>query len=619
MRNDILWVLDDRGVFTLFEGNRVFETGQLSERLIGKNIFTVFKSHPDAIEVAKRGLAGISTGAKVDFGGMVWKIKGFPLRNETGVISGVVGVANAVTDQKLYEFKQQSVLGCIKALREAVNYNQMKPIILEQTKQLFNPVGIALTSCVDDSGKIVVESTRGIWTSLRVGNVLSEHVPWLHDQSDVFISSSGVPEELKTDNDLSIIGIRLIVKYDQIGILWIAKEEQVRDEDIQLLANYGEIVANAINKAKNYERTQIRLKRLSALHEIDRAITNNTNLSITFNIILYHVLEQLEVDAAVILLMNPESNRMEYAYSRGLPSNRIKLVSIPISDCLVNQNSFENTAICVKNRQDGNPCEISILGQEEGFPSHFCSPLVIRGQIIGILGLFKQTPSKPEIEWYSFLETITTQAAIAVDNAALFNDLQVTNKELAMAYETTLEGWVRALDLRDRETEGHTKRVANMTLVLSQALGIEDSALPHVRRGALLHDIGKMGVSDRILNKIGPLTDEEWDIMKRHPIYAKNLLSPITFLHQAIDIPYYHHEKWDGTGYPQGLAGAAIPLTARIFSVVDVWDALTSDRPYRAAWPIEKAKTYLISESGKHFDPRIVKKFFELGLDSSHK
>ena len=128
-----------------------------------------------------------------------------------------------------------------------------------------------------------------------------------------------------------------------------------------------------------------------------------------------------------------------------------------------------------------------------------------------------------------------------------------------------------------------------------------------------------MGVSDRILNKIGPLTDEEWDIMKRHPIYAKNLLSPITFLHQAIDIPYYHHEKWDGTGYPQGLAGTAIPLTARIFAVVDVWDTLTSDRSYRAAWPIEKAKAYLISESGKYFDPRIVKKFFELGLNSSHK
>jgi len=619
MINDILWVLDDRGVFTLFEGNRVFDTGQLSERLIGKNIFTVFKSHPDAIEVAKRGLAGISAEAKVDFGDMIWEIKGFPLRNEKGVISGVVGVANAVTDQKLYEYKQQSILGCIKALREAVTYSQLLPVVLEQTKQLFNSVGIALTNCDKDSGRMILEASSGIWATLRNGGELSKKVPWLPDQSEALISSTGIPEEFINESASSIIGIRLIVKYEQIGILWIAEEGPVRDEDLQLLVDYGEIVANAISKAQNYEQTQIRLKRLSSLHEIDRAITNNENLSITFNIILYHVLEQLEVDAAVFLLMNPESNKMEYAYGRGFASNRIKSASIPISDCLVNQTPFDNNSICVKNLEDGNPCAVSSLVQEEGFPSHFCSPLVIRGQIIGVLGLFERAPSKPEIEWFSFLETITTQAAIAVDNAALFNELQVSNKELAMAYETTLEGWVRALDLRDRETEGHTKRVASMTLKLSQALGIKDSALPHIRRGALLHDIGKMGISDKILNKIGPLIDEEWDIMKRHPIYAKNLLSPITFLHQAIDIPYCHHEKWDGTGYPQGLAGTAIPLTARIFAVVDVWDALTSDRPYRPAWSSEKAKSYLFRESGKHFDPGIVSKFFELGLDSSNK
>jgi putative nucleotidyltransferase with HDIG domain len=354
------------------------------------------------------------------------------------------------------------------------------------------------------------------------------------------------------------------------------------------------------------------------LHEIDRAITDNTNINITVNIILYHVLVQLKVDAAVILLLNPESNILEYAYSRGFATNEIKSVSLPVHGCLANQNPSNNNSICVRCL-DNNLCPVTNLLNSEGFSNHFGAPLIIRGQIIGVMGLFQRTSRKPETEWYSFLETIATQAAIAVDNTALFNNLQVSNKELAMAYETTLEGWVRALDLRDRETEGHTKRVANMTLVLSKALGIKDSILPHVRRGALLHDIGKMGVSDRILNKIGPLTDEEWDIMKRHPIYAKNLLSPITFLHQAIDIPYYHHEKWDGTGYPQGLAGTAIPLTARIFAVVDVWDALTSDRSYRAAWPIEKAKAYLISESGKYFDPRIVKKFFELGLDSSHK
>jgi HD-GYP domain-containing protein (c-di-GMP phosphodiesterase class II) len=154
-----------------------------------------------------------------------------------------------------------------------------------------------------------------------------------------------------------------------------------------------------------------------------------------------------------------------------------------------------------------------------------------------------------------------------------------------------------------------------MTIRLAEAMGINSDELIHIRRGALLHDIGKMGISDTILNKSGPLSDKEWSIMKRHPVYAKDLLAPITYLSSAIEIPYSHHEKWDGSGYPDGLKADAIPLSARIFAVVDVWDALRSDRPYRPAWSTERARQYLRDQSGTHFDPLVITKFFELGMD----
>jgi len=204
--------------------------------------------------------------------------------------------------------------------------------------------------------------------------------------------------------------------------------------------------------------------------------------------------------------------------------------------------------------------------------------------------------------------------AIAVDNANLFEGLQRANTDLIMAYDATIEGWSRALDLRDRETEGHSQRVTEMTLNIARALGMSEEKLVHVRRGALLHDIGKMGVPDAILLKPGKLSDEEWVVMRMHPQFAFDMLAPIAYLRPALDIPYGHHEKWDGSGYPAGLKGEQIPLPARIFAVVDVYDALTSDRPYRKAWAKEKALEHIRSEAGTHFDPRVVEAFLRLQI-----
>jgi HD-GYP domain-containing protein (c-di-GMP phosphodiesterase class II) len=249
---------------------------------------------------------------------------------------------------------------------------------------------------------------------------------------------------------------------------------------------------------------------------------------------------------------------------------------------------------------------------DEGFVSYFAAPLVANGQVKGVLEIFNRAPLEPDNEWLEFLDTLAVQAAIAIDNASLFEGLQKSNLDLAMAYDATIEGWSRALDLRDRETEGHTIRVTDMTLRLARSMGVGEDELVQIRRGALLHDIGKMGIPDNILLKPGPLSEEEWLVMRRHPEYAYDLLSLVNYLRPALLIPYCHHEKWDGSGYPRGLREEAIPLSARIFAVVDVWDALRSERPYRKAWPEEQVRSFLRSETGKHFDPQVLNMFLTM-------
>lgn len=190
-------------------------------------------------------------------------------------------------------------------------------------------------------------------------------------------------------------------------------------------------------------------------------------------------------------------------------------------------------------------------------------------------------------------------------------NLQKAHTQLLDAYEATIVGWSHAMDLRDHETEGHSQRVMELTVKLAQSYGLDEEAIHHIKRGALLHDMGKIGIPDAILHKPDKLTEEEWKVMKTHPQLAHEMLYPIEYLRPALDIPYCHHEKWDGTGYPRQLKNTEIPLAARIFAVVDVWDAVTSDRPYRPAWNKDQALSYIREQSGKHFDPQVVETFLK--------
>jgi putative nucleotidyltransferase with HDIG domain len=252
------------------------------------------------------------------------------------------------------------------------------------------------------------------------------------------------------------------------------------------------------------------------------------------------------------------------------------------------------------------------LSDAEQFQAYFGVPLISKNQVKGVLEVYKRTVLDPDEEWLAFLNALSAQAAIAIDSSQLFTSLQRRNEELRTAYESTLEGWALALELRDVETQGHTRRVTEMTVNLARHMGVPEEDIVQIRRGAILHDIGKMAIPDSILLKPGSLTDDEWIIMRQHPVYAYQMLSSITFLRPALDIPYSHHEHWDGAGYPQGLKGEAIPLWARIFAVVDVWDALRSERVYHRAVPDDQVRAYLENQAGRQFDPHVVEAFIEL-------
>jgi len=276
------------------------------------------------------------------------------------------------------------------------------------------------------------------------------------------------------------------------------------------------------------------------------------------------------------------------------------------------QAALERRSVSIPDLGQAHDFARAPLLAGENFVTYYGVPLIAKGQVKGVLEIFHRAPLNPDQEWLEFLETLAGQAAIAIDNAQLFDNLQHVNSELALAYDATIEGWSRALDLHDKEPEGHTQRVTEVTVRLARDMGLSEGELEHVRRGALLHDIGMMGVPDGIVLNPGPLTDEEWAIVRKHPEYAYQLLAPIPHLRSALDIPYGHHEKWDGAGYPNGLKGEQIPLAARVFAVVDVWDALRSDRPYRAGWPEEKVREHIESLSGTHFDPAVVEVFLRM-------
>jgi PAS domain S-box-containing protein/putative nucleotidyltransferase with HDIG domain len=377
------------------------------------------------------------------------------------------------------------------------------------------------------------------------------------------------------------------------------------------VSQYVAIVSDVTERKQQQEQIRKQFERITALRAIDIAINFGRDLGMTLAILLDQIPSHVGVDAAAILELDRESGMLLHAASRGFRGEAIRARRLKLGESCAGKAAVTMEPI-VSSCPDECPDWMKCSLHEEGFQSYVAVPMTSRGEVVGVLEVFHRKSYAPDSDQQEFLVTVANQAAIAIVNARLLSQLQLANQELSNAYDATIEGWSRALDLRDQETEGHSQRVTELTLRLAESMGFDEEALIHVRRGALLHDIGKMGVPDSILLKPGPLCQEEWELMRRHPIYAFEMLSPIQFLNPALDIPYCHHEKWDGTGYPRGLAGDEIPLAARIFAIVDVWDALRSDRPYRQAWSTEQTSAHIRSLSGTHFDPRVAEEFLRV-------
>jgi PAS domain S-box-containing protein len=372
-----------------------------------------------------------------------------------------------------------------------------------------------------------------------------------------------------------------------------------------------------ISSRKEAEQ-QIRrqLDRLAGLRTIDAAITASMDLRVTLMVILDELTSRLQVDAADVLLLQSNSHSLRLFSGRGFRITPPKDLILPANHGYAGRVAMQRRPIVLPEWDgDGENRARAAALRSEGFVSYIAFPLIAKGVVKGVLEVFHRKRLDPDTTWLTYLGTIAGQAAIAIDNAMLFEDLQRTNVELTLAYDATIEGWSRALDLRDHETEGHTRRVTETTLRLARAVGMPEDDLIYTRRGCLLHDIGKMAIPDGILLKPGPLNEKEWEIMRRHPRSAYEWLSPIAFLRPSLDIPYCHHERWDGSGYPRRLRGEQIPLSARIFTLVDVWDALRSDRPYRPAWTDDRIRAYMESLEAIHFDPNLLPSFLEMVFD----
>lgn len=636
--------IDNGGNFVLADINRAAERmqGRRKEELLGRKVTEVF---PEVLEfgllevfrkVWKTGEPEHYAAVKyTDARRAAW-VEYYVYKLPSGEI---VAVYNDVTERKQLEeeirhqaARAEALLRTASRLNAQLDLDRVLKVVCEEAGAALHVPMAAVFLHDNRRDALSLAASSGVPQELAermklLPRSLYEQYVLKEEPIAVISDLRAVPDPSVADLGLDYnlctgVGARMQRDGHLIGVLALiasGDERRFTAEELALLQGLADQATQAITNARLFEETRRRLKLVQALRNIDMAIAGSFDLRLTFGVALDEITAQLGMDAAAILLFNPHTVMLEYAAWRGFRTGAVRRLRLCLGEGYAGRAALERRTIHIPflPEAERDPAQAPLLA-DEGFVSYYAVPLIAKGQIQGVLEVCHRSPVDPDGEWLRFLETLAGQAAIATDNVALLDQLQRSHLELVLAYDATIEGWARALDLRDRETEGHSRRVMEMTLRLARAVGMKEEELVNVRRGALLHDIGKVGVPDSILLKPGSLTPEEWEIMRRHPQYAYEMLSPIDYLRPALDIPYCHHEKWDGTGYPRGLKGEQIPLSARIFAIVDVWDALSSDRPYRPAWPPEKVRAYLKDEAGRHFDPQVLEAFLKILEEEGH-
>ena len=533
-------------------------------------------------------------------------------------------VKRDISEEVQREREMQAIVSVSTALRKAESRDEMLPIILDQLLELLNGRGAAIAFLDLKTHQLFTELGRGAAANSTghrfvlgdgiSGLVFSSDAPF---QTDDILAEPHFKPVLPLEGIRAVVGAPLLAQGEKIGVVWVGRTYPFSPGEFRVLQAVADMSANAIHRASLHERTLRYAEQTVAITAAGRAMAETLNLP--------DILERLSasvndlvggVATLAILKLDADESACSCIYAAcdgklldvsGSPRIRLDAGSGPLINAL---QSHEPQVV-----DDLSLIRADLLAVACDLPadgSAVVVPLVARGTALGAMELISLQPGRFSSEEAGLLTLIANTTATAIENADLYQGLQLSNRELLDAYDRTIEGWSRALDLRDRETEFHTQRVTDITLDLARESGLSGERLVHVRRGAMLHDIGKMGVPDRILLKQEALTDEEWAVMRMHPSYAYEMLAPIAYLRPALNIPYCHHEKWDGSGYPRGLKGMEIPLEARLFALADVYDALTHVRPYRPAWPRSQAIQYIREQSSRQFDPELVQVFLRL-------
>ena len=565
---------------------------------------------------------------------VLMETSGLPSMDKNGNLLGYRGVDTDITERKRGEDAMQRRVTELAALYESgLAFNQLLDVeaigqkIIEVLSKKLN--WHCATVCLRGEGSDKIELLAFSYPKSDAADAHAEEirirsqmihlgegiVGWVIQHGKTIRSGniSKDPRYIETyANIASGMYVPMKVGNNIIGCISVEsdKPHAFEDQDELLLTTLADQAALAISNARLLAEAEHRLRQTEALREIDKVIISSVDLRLTLTIFLEQATKHLGVDAVDVLLLNPHVQVLEYAAGRGFRTGGIEHTRMRVGEGHTGRAALERQIIHIPDLRASTtgPLRAHILSGES-FIAYYAVPLIAKGQVKGVLEIFHRSPLNADKDWLDFLEALASQASIAIDNATLFNGLQRSNVDLTLAYDATIQGWSRALDLRDRETEGHTQRVTEMTMKLARVMKVSDEDLVHIRRGCLLHDIGKMAVPDSILLKTGPLDDNEWKVMQQHPQRSYDMLFPITYLRPALDIPYSHHERWDGSGYPQGLKDDSIPLAARIFAVVDVYDALSSNRPYRPALTAQEARKYIQANAGTHFDPGVVEAF----------
>lgn len=471
-----------------------------------------------------------------------------PVKSEAGEISHFIAVKQDITPRKRREREMEAMLRVSQAIGGLTELQPLLESLLEAAVGAIPSAEKGTILLADAEGGLQIRSMNGY----RDQRVLGYRFPLtssyaaraFRERRPLIIRDAQADPNTRYDGEIEEIGaIRsaiiapLVAQKCPIGVISLDStrsgeetfpQSSFTEDDLRLLFTIAAAGGVAIENVRLFEKTEQRLQQLTALHTVDRAISSSLDLRMILNVIAEQAVAQLQAEAAAVLLFDQRTLTLEYAAGYGFRQRGIEQSRVSLGTGLAGRSAFERRTLSAPHlsHEDSSSLLEGILAGE-GFLAHHVTPLIAKGEVKGVLEVYHRAAFTPQAEWIGFFEAIATQAAIAIDNAQLLDSLQRSSLELSLAYSATIEGWAKAMEMRDKETEGHTLRVAELTLQLAQILGVTEDEIVHIRRGALLHDIGKIGVPDSILRKPGKLNAAEWEIMRRHPQSAYEMLQPI--------------------------------------------------------------------------------------------